>query len=182
MLIRVIGIGSPFGDDVVGLEAAQVLAKNPPPDCEVIAADRPGAGLIELLDGAGAAILIDAVRSGSPPGTLHELSFDDLDACAAQFLSRTTHSLCAFVSSHDLSVAASVQLARKLGRAPRDGRVLGIEIAPTRHASLASLSENAQQALRRALVRVRLLAEEMAAKTAQISPVSPGNYLRAAKT
>jgi hydrogenase maturation protease len=165
MLIRVIGIGSPFGDDAVGLEAARTLAKNPPPDCEVIAADRPGASLIELLDGAGAAILIDAVRSGSPPGTLHELSFDDLDACAAPFLSRTTHSLCAFVSSHDLGVAASVQLARKLGRAPSEGRVLGIEIAPARYAAPGRFSESAQQALRLALVRVRVLAKEIRRKT-----------------
>jgi len=117
-VIRIIGIGAPFGDDAVGLEVAQILAKDPPPGCEVIAADRPGAGLVDLLDGVEAAILIDAVCSGAPPGTVHQLSFAEV----ARHTGR-------FVSSHQLGVAASVQLARKLRRAPASGGMLGIEVA-----------------------------------------------------
>jgi hydrogenase maturation protease len=75
-LIRIIGIGSPFGDDAAGLEVARILAQAPQPNCEVIVADRPGANLLELLRGTDSAILIDAVRSEGSPGTLHELSFD----------------------------------------------------------------------------------------------------------
>ena len=111
-LIRIIGIGSPFGDDAAGLETARMLAEAPPSNCEVIAADRPGTALLDLLEGAHAAILIDAVCSGAPPGTIHEFTFDELDRCAVRF-----------VSSHDLGVAAAIQLAQKLGRAPSLGRV-----------------------------------------------------------
>lgn len=117
-MIRIIGVGSPFGDDAAGLEVARILAQNPPPNCEVIAADRPGAALLELLDGIDSVILIDAMRSGAKPGTLRQISFDELDQCAVRF-----------VSSHELGVAASAQLARRLGRAPARGGVLGIEVS-----------------------------------------------------
>ena len=118
-MIRIIGIGSPFGDDACGLAAARQLADPPPAGSEVIAADRPGAGLIELLDGVEATILIDAVRSGSPPGTLHDLDLREL-----------LRSPVRVVSSHDLGVAEAVQLAAALGRLPARGRLLGIETAP----------------------------------------------------
>jgi hydrogenase maturation protein HypF len=142
-LIRIIGIGSPFGDDAAGLEIARMLAKSPPPNCEVIAADRAGTTLVDLLDGAHAAILIDAVRSGAPPGTIHEFAFDELGG-------PPTH----FVSSHDLGVVAAIQLAQKLGRAPSVGRIIGIEIAPAGAARLCGLSPKTREAVGRAAERV----------------------------
>ena len=148
-LIRIIGIGSPFGDDAAGLEIARMLAKSPPPNCEVIAADRPGTALVDLLEGANAAILIDAVRSGAPPGTIHEFSFDELGGCAV-----------GFVSSHDLGVAAAIQLAQKLGRAPAVGRIIGIEIAPASTQHLCELSPHTREAVRRAVERVLSVAIE----------------------
>jgi hydrogenase maturation protease len=117
-MIRIIGIGSPFGDDAAGLEAARQLAADPPPGSEVVEADRPGATLIDLFAGADAAILIDAARSGAPAGTIH-----DLDLHALQ-----SHPL-GLISSHDLGVAAAVQLAATLGQLPPRGRVLAIEAA-----------------------------------------------------
>ena len=66
-MIRIIGIGSPCGDDAVGLEVARILAQAPPPNCEVIVADRPGTNLIELLDDIEDAILVDAVDPGRLP-------------------------------------------------------------------------------------------------------------------
>src|SRR5208337_4332826 len=148
-LIRIIGIGSPFGDDAVGLEIARVLAESPPPNCEVIAADRPGTTLADLLDGADAAILIDAIRSGAPPGTIHGFAFDELERCAARF-----------VSSHDLGVAAAIQLAQKLGHAPSVGRVIGIEIAPGSTAQICGLSVGTREAMRHAVEYVRSAAGE----------------------
>ncbi len=130
-MIRIIGTGSPFGDDACGLAAARQLAEDPPPGVEVVVADRPGAGLIELLDGVEAALVIDAVRSGAPPGTIHDL---DLRKLPGSFLRP--------VSSHDLGVAEALQLADALGRLPAHGRLLGIEIgapssAPSREAARA---------------------------------------------
>lgn len=150
-LIRIIGIGSPFGDDAAGLEVADALATAPPPGCDVIRADRPGASLVEMLDGADAAIVIDAAHSGAPPGTLLEFAFDDLERSAAAHL----------VSSHDLGVAAAIALARKLGRAPARGRILAIEVPGDSHPPLGGLSHAARQAVQRALARVRRLAAEL---------------------
>jgi hydrogenase maturation protease len=143
-MIRIIGIGSPFGDDAAGLEIARMLAQSPPPDCEVIEADRPGTALVELLEGAAAVILVDAVRSGAPPGTIHEFGFDELDHCAARL-----------VSSHDLGVAAAVKLAHKLGRAPVVGKIIGIEISSAAAAPFCELSFPVRDALGRGVERVR---------------------------
>jgi hydrogenase maturation protease len=149
-LIRIIGIGSPFGDDAAGLEVARILTQAPPPNCEVIVADRPGAGLLELLDSIDPVILIDAVRSGAKPGTLHQLSFDELDRCPARF-----------VSSHELGVAASVQLASRLGRAPARGGVLGIEVSPAVVHVPCPLSRTMQQAVRQAVPQLLRWANEL---------------------
>jgi hydrogenase maturation protease len=117
-MIRIIGIGSPFGDDALGLAAARVLERAPPAGAQVVVVDRPGASLLDLLDGVDAAILIDAIRSGSPPGTLHDLDLRDV-----------LRSSVRPVSSHDFGVAAAIQLADALGKLPARGRLLGIEIA-----------------------------------------------------
>ena len=117
-MIRIIGIGSPFGDDACGPAAAQLLADEPPAGTDIVIADRSGAALIELLEGVEATILIDAVRSGAPPGTIHDLDLRDLP---------TASSLRA-VSSHDLGVSEAMQLVTALGRPPVRGRFLGIEV------------------------------------------------------
>lgn len=139
-MIRIIGIGSPFGDDAAGLEVARLLQLKPPPGCEVIAADRPGAALIDLLDGATAAILVDAARSGASPGTIHDLELGDLG--------RTPLGL---VSSHAFGVADGVALASALGRVPARGRVLAIEAPPAFAPELDGLSPAVSAAVGRAV-------------------------------
>ena len=150
MVIRIIGIGSLFGDDAAGLEALRMLAEAPPPNCELIAADRPGAALIDMLENADAVILVDAVVSGSPTGKIHELTFDALDA-----------SNLSFVSSHDLDVAAAVKLAGTLGRCAPRGRVIGLEVAPPRPDRVFGLSPEIRDALGHLVERVRLCAAEL---------------------
>jgi hydrogenase maturation protease len=150
-MIRIIGIGGPFGDDAVGLEVARVLAERPPPGCDVIAADRPGLGLIDLLDGIEGAILIDAVRSGALPGTVHELSFAQLARAGGPF-----------ISSHELGVAGSIKLARQLERAPTRGGMLGIEVtAVMRGAPYSRLTPHVRRAVRQVELRVRSWVEEL---------------------
>ena len=143
-MTRVIGIGSPFGDDAIGFEVARMLAQSPPPGCEVVILDRPGAGLIESLDYGEPVIIVDAVKSGAPPGTLHRLIFDELENCSA-----------VFVSSHEIGVVAALRLARKLGRGPSSGGVLGIEIAAESAPFLGPLTAAAQNAVESALPALR---------------------------
>jgi hydrogenase maturation protease len=142
-LIRIIGIGSPFGDDGCGLAAARLLADEPPAGTEIVIADRPGAALIELLEGVEVTILVDAVRSGAPPGTIHDLDLRDLPGCSLRA-----------VSSHELGVAEAMQLVTALGRPPVRGRFLGIEVGPSPGApsgrTTLAVSEATAEVVRRA--------------------------------
>ncbi len=156
-LIRVIGVGSPLGDDAAGLEAARELAKSPPAGCEIIVADRPGVGLIELMDGAGTVILIDAASFGSPPATIHDLDLSDIDAVDGGFF-----------SSHDLGLVATLNLARTLGRAPSRGRIIAIEDAACSNPSFEGISPAMREGIENAVLRVR----EWVARLA--GPISSG--------
>jgi hydrogenase maturation protease len=138
-MIRIIGIGSPFGDDACGLVAARQLAHDAPVGAEVVVADRPGAGLIELMDGVDECLVIDAVHSGAPPGTVHDVDLRDLPGSSVRG-----------VSSHDLGVAEAVQLAMVLGRLPAHCRLLGIEVG----ARVSAASERPAPAVRRAIGEV----------------------------
>jgi hydrogenase maturation protease len=143
-MIRVIGIGSPFGDDRAGLEVAARIVAAPPPDVQVVVADRPGIDLVELLRGVDATIVIDAVRSGAPVGTVHDFDLHALPAV------RT-----ALVSSHGFGVAEAVALARALERLPARGRLVGIE-APARGADApAELSPPVAGSIDQVVRRVR---------------------------
>ncbi|HVO22622.1 MAG TPA: hydrogenase maturation protease [Candidatus Margulisiibacteriota bacterium] len=143
-MTRIIGIGSPFGDDAAGLEAARRLAATPPPGAEVIAVDRPGATLIDLFEGADAVILIDAAHSGARAGTIHDM---DLHVLASHTLE--------LISSHDLGVAEAVQLAARLGRLPARGRVLGIAIASHAATQRTGLSTSVRAVIRGVVRRAR---------------------------
>jgi hydrogenase maturation protease len=146
--VRVIGVGSPFGADALGLEAARRLAADTPPGAEVIAVDRPGERLLDLFAGAAAVILIDAARaagSDGDPGTVHDLDLEAVaDAGARPF------------SSHGFGVAETIALARALGRLPPRGRVLAVEVDPSGTAS--------DPALQRALADVCARARSWVAK------------------
>lgn len=136
--IRVIGVGSPFGDDALGLEAARLLAGRSAAGVDVVAADRPGERLLDLFEGCAAVIVIDAAsRPGarSNAATVHDL---DLDAAAASELRP--------LSSHGLGVAQAIALARALGRLPARGRLLAVEVDPDAGGTVG-LSAAAGQAL-----------------------------------
>jgi hydrogenase maturation protease len=143
-MIRIVGIGSPFGDDGAGLAAARRLAACPPPACDIVIADRPGLGLIDLFAGAEAVILIDAVRSGSPSGTLHDLS-----------LRRLARRVPTPASSHAFGVVAALQIAEQLGRGPIQGRVLGVEISGADGRLVDELTASVRRGVARAVRRAR---------------------------
>jgi len=105
--LRVLGLGSPAGDDQVGwlcieaLEHARALAWLPSGRVSLFALDRPGAGLLHYLEGAKGVILIDAL-AGDPPGVIHRLE------------SREIFTPDRFLSSHGFGVAFALNLAREL--------------------------------------------------------------------
>ncbi len=71
------------GDDEVGLEIVRRWQKShgadhPEYTIEAETAESPGLTLLGHIAGLDAAILVDAVQSGAPPGTLHKLTEEDL--------------------------------------------------------------------------------------------------------
>jgi hydrogenase maturation protease len=118
----VVGLGNPIlGDDGVGWRVAESVRANlNDPDVEVLCLSLGGLALMENLAGYRRVIIVDAMSSGAPTGTLHFLSLQELDELAAQ------HTACV----HDLSLAAALALGRELGvNLPEEIRVVGVEAA-----------------------------------------------------
>ena len=116
--VLVIGIGTELrGDDAAGLEAVRRLGADDEDGIELALHPGDALELLELWRGAPAVLLVDAVRSGSAPGTMHrfEVGTQPLD-CSIR--------LC---SSHAVGVAEAVELARVLGRLPPRLVIYGIE-------------------------------------------------------
>lgn len=79
-------------------------------------ADEP-TRLLDLWDGLDTVVVVDAVSTGSPPGTLHRV-----DAGRGP-LPRDLR----LASTHAMGVADALELGRAVGRAPRRVVVLGVE-------------------------------------------------------
>ena len=108
-------LGSPFrGDDAVGPAVAERLrgAGVGVLDC----ADEP-TRLLDLWDGLDTVVVVDAVRSGAPPGTIHRV--DAAEGPLPRDLG--------LASTHAMGIADALELGRTLGRAPRRVVVVGVE-------------------------------------------------------
>ena len=118
--VRILGIGSPSGDDQAGWLVVDALLAGGMQAGEVLVIeklDRPGAGLIGLLGGADRVILVDAMQSHGRPGRLARFDEEDWP--------RYGHGL----SSHGFGVLAALTLARELDGLPSRLELYGIEIA-----------------------------------------------------
>jgi hydrogenase maturation protease len=120
-----IGLGNPvLGDDAVGLRVAErvqrLLQEDPAPGAFVVTSTRGGFELLDLLAGADAAIVVDCLAgAGGPPGSVRELSIDQLAGCGR------------LVGSHDIGIAQVVELGRLLGvPMPRRLEIVGVEAEP----------------------------------------------------
>jgi len=119
--IAIIGLGSSFGDDRVGWEVAQAVTSAHWPQngehnrIRVECLDRPGPAVVGRLGEADCVILIDAMRSGAPAGTIRQLGIDEIAAASS------TH------SSHGFGLAQAIALARALDSLPRQLILFGIE-------------------------------------------------------
>lgn len=120
----IIGIGQSLrGDDGAGLAAVQLwqrlYASSANHDSvRVELAELPGLGLLDMLLGADAAILVDAVCSGEKPGKLHLIREGDL----AAFETGSN-------SAHGLGVAETLAIGRRLypEEMPDPVVIIGIE-------------------------------------------------------
>jgi hydrogenase maturation protease len=113
-----IGVGNPFrGDDGLALVLVRCMRGEIPPGIHVLEETGDGAELLEAWRGADCLVLIDAVQSGSPPGTIHR--FDARKERLPSWFSS--------VSTHSFGVAEAIELARMMGDLPGQLIVYGIE-------------------------------------------------------
>ena len=115
MTARLIGIGSPFGADRLGWQAADRLAPLLPPGVETLTLDRPGPALLTYLEGLDRACLIDAARGDRPPGHLYHLQPEKLSTATAS------------PSTHALGLAEALALGGQLRLLPPRLLVLAVE-------------------------------------------------------
>lgn len=114
----IIGIGNRYrGDDAFGCLVAGELAGRVPPGVDCLEHDGEPAGLMECWRDAEKVILIDAVSSGAEAG--HIFRFDLVEEGLPEEFN--------LYSTHAFGVPQAVELARALGRLPREIVFVGIE-------------------------------------------------------
>ena len=139
-MIRVIGLGSPFGDDRVGWRVIELLEGRLPKKIDLAALDRPGAALINWMQEIDHLILVDAVSSGATPGTLIKIDPAQLDTSSGR------------LSSHDLALSATLRLAASLGCLPARTNIYGVEIGGHTEEGLSTVAEAAAAELASVIV------------------------------
>lgn len=116
--LLVLGLGNVLcGDDGAGVAAVARLRDRfrAPPGVEMLDGGTLGLSLLPYLQRARRAILVDAVRTNDPPGTLVRLEGGDVAHAAAHRL-----------SPHQVGVADLLDGAALTGRAPDPIVLLGV--------------------------------------------------------
>ena len=135
-----IGIGNEFrSDDGVGILAARRFREKNLPGIAVVESTGEAAALLDAWTGMKTVIIIDAVLSGAPPGTIHRID------ARRQSVSQELFPF----STHALGLAHAVELARSLGKLPINIVIYGIE--GKQFSAGSSLSPEVQEALNEAL-------------------------------
>ncbi len=120
MRTLVLGLGNPIvSDDSVGLRVAAELRSHlgGADGVEVDEDYWGGLRLMERMIGYDRAVVIDAIQTGAPPGTIHRLQVDDLPTQRS-------------ASAHDANLPTALALGRQAGmHLPPDDAValVGIE-------------------------------------------------------
>ena len=130
----VIGLGrTDRGDDAIGPEVARAFAERWRAGVEVVETDQ-AAELMDVWSGRELVVVIDAVRSGSPPGTIHVLQ---LGADHARFVEEGRRS-SGPGGTHSLGIDSVVGLAAVMGTLPSRLVLVGVEGSSFEHGSAMS--------------------------------------------
>ncbi len=116
--VLVIGIGNPFrSDDRVGLEVAGRIKHSANDRLEVLEMTGNPLTLLDIWKDYDEVLLVDAVSSRSHTGTFQIINAVKQPMPAGMFNT----------SSHNMSVAEAIEMARTLDRLPEQLLVYGIE-------------------------------------------------------
>jgi len=115
--IVVLGVGNLLmSDDGLGVHAVRLLLQDPPPDIEIYDVGTSALTALDLADGADRLLMIDAIQTNQPPGTLMRCN---------GFTAKTEPDM---PSIHAMGLTTALQLVPK-DRRPRHFTVLGVEPA-----------------------------------------------------
>jgi hydrogenase maturation protease len=116
--VLVLGVGNAMrGDDAAGLLLARALQAVASPALAVRSVSGEATALMSAWAGYDAVIIVDAMHSGSPPGTIRRF-----DARAGRLPASFSST-----STHAFGVAEAIELARALGQLPAAVVVYGVE-------------------------------------------------------
>lgn len=117
MTAVVIGVGNPFRrDDGAGTAIAAMVSEHELPGVTVISCDGEPSRLLDAWAGAELAIVVDAIRCGSPePGQVHRREHPQAWPQAGT------------ASTHGLGIEQAILLGQVLDRMPRRLVLFGVE-------------------------------------------------------
>jgi hydrogenase maturation protease len=149
----VIGLGNPIlGDDSVGIHVARAVrsAVGARADVEVVEETHGGLKLMEQMIGYDRVIVVDAITSGDPAGTVARLRLDG----------RPSHRSA---SAHDVDLPTALAVGRQTGaHLPRDEDILLIGIAAEEVETFGDeMTPAVEAAVPRAAARVLAALDEM---------------------
>lgn len=117
--VLVIGIGSPQGSDSLGWDVIKTLQQDKvlsqQPGLSLLYMDRPGIQLLDVMKSSDRVILVDAVSTAQPLGSLVRLAVDDIKAGNSM------------MSTHGIGLAETLAIGRTLQQLPHQVLVLGLE-------------------------------------------------------
>jgi hydrogenase maturation protease len=151
--LLVIGCGNLLAsDDGVGIEIVRRLQEMElPQGVKIVEAGTPGLQLLDIWEKAEQVIIVDAVRSGEPVGTVH--CFDATLLPPREFMP---------LSSHGINVIDAIELGKLLGKNPPELRIVGVEILSSEPYN-EGLTPQVAMAVPRAIQRLLLEIEHMIA-------------------
>lgn len=115
---RVLCLGNELlADDAFGFEVARQIAPRLPREVEVVCSCASGFGLVEHVTGCSTLVIVDSIRSGASPGTVHHIDSESLGPGAAD-------------SPHRVGIMQVLKAAEKLGLSvPQRVTIYAVEAA-----------------------------------------------------
>lgn len=158
MTALVLGVGNPDrGDDGIGPAVAR-LCRQQRPELRVVSPVEPSR-LIEHWSGADSVVVVDAVRTGRPAGSVlvHDATDEPLPVCGS-------------VGTHGVDLATVVELARTLGVLPARLVLVLVEAAST------GIGESLSPAARAAVLPAAEAVRRAVAGEAVAPGADPGTF------
>jgi len=148
MKTQIIGLGNPIlSDDGIGVHILQELMNDDFfASCILTIGGTGGAALLDMIEDCDQLIIIDAIQTGAPPGTIFELSLDDI---------KETMPLH-FGFLHGMDFFTAINLKKQINCFPLKIKIVAVEAA-----NINIFSEECTDDVKNAIKPVKLLLKNL---------------------